>query len=62
MEEILYQLIKDISERKSMEGIAPTHVMKIDIDRLVANSLNNLHKQGRIKVGRTINDKWISIV
>lgn len=61
MEEVLYNLIKHIQERKTNSGVAPAHVLKIEIDTEVNKALNNLYKDGKIRIGRTLNDKWISV-
>lgn len=61
MEEALYNLIKNIQERKSNNGLAPTHVLRVEIDIAVSNALNKLYSEGKISVGRTLNDKWIAV-
>jgi len=61
MEEIVYNLIREIQERKSGNGLAPTHVLRIELEVEVSKALNKLYEQGRIKVGKSLNDKWISV-
>lgn len=61
MKEAALEAIKEIVARKEKEGIAPTHATKLELQQALFNALNELYQEGKIKVGNTINDKWIVI-
>lgn len=56
------QVINEIVQEKQSAGKYPTHATKRDVYEKVRQALNNLWAQGRIKVGDTINDRWIEPV
>lgn len=60
MEEALLDIIKLIENEKRDERREPHFALRMEVYARVNDALNNLYKQGRIKVGDTINDKWIS--
>lgn len=60
MEEALFKLIGIIADRKAALGIVPTHALRSEIEQEVSKALNQLYTDGRIKVGKTLNSKWIS--
>ena len=59
MKAAILALIQDIAAQREQEGKAPTHATRLEIDRAVNKALNDLYQEGRITVGKTINDKWI---
>ena len=62
MEEALMQVINEIVQDKQSARKFPTYATKREVYDKVRKALNNLWAQGRIKVGDTINDKWIDPV
>ena len=48
-----HALFKEVFDRATIEGIAADEIR---------NGLNELYLAGEIKVGETINDKWIRIL
>lgn len=61
MKETLLKIIQEEQERKEREGIIPTHTLRLDLNRIISNALNELYREGKIEVGPTVNDKWIRI-
>lgn len=61
MEEILLITIQNIQDRKAVSGIAPIHVLRSEIDKVVNDCLNSLYSQKKIEVGKTLNSNWIKI-
>ena len=59
IEEALMQVIREIVQEKQSARRFPTHATKMEIYEKVRQALNTLWAQGRIRVGDTINDKWI---
>lgn len=59
IEEALMQVIREIVQEKQSAGKYPTYATKRDVYEKVRQALNTLWAQGRIKVGDTINDRWI---
>jgi hypothetical protein len=53
------QLNREIVQEKQSESIFPTHATKLEVYEKVRQALNTLWAQGRIRVGDTINDRWI---
>ena len=49
-----------IEREKEAAGKMPSHAMYEDLTAKVHDALNALYSQGRIKVGRTINSKYIT--
>lgn len=39
--------------------IAPTHIMRTEIQTLLRDTLNKLYSRNLIDVGNTLNDRWI---
>jgi hypothetical protein len=57
--------IRRLTEEKRAANRFPTHVLFIDLQKQVAqqvrDELNALHRDGIIKVGKTVNDKYIEL-
>ena len=62
MEEALLEVISRIVETKKQSGVFPTYALSREVYNEVAKTLNKLYSEGKIKVGNTLNDKWIEIV
>ena len=62
MEEAILELISRMTEEKRLSCKFPTYVQRLEIDKMVSAALNKLYADGRIRVGKTANDKWIEIV
>ena len=68
---MILKIINQISSEKKARNIEPTHALFKDVfDRAtiegiaadeIRNGLNELFINGEIEVGRTINDKYITI-
>lgn len=56
----LFDEIKRLEESKKVENIVPHYILYRDAISILQNALNRLYKTGRIYVGKTINDKYIS--
>lgn len=64
--EIVLGLIKKLQKEKEDKRIEPTHVLDVELLNTVTSKvrdcLNDLYKEGRIKVTKTINHNAISVV
>lgn len=64
--EIVLGLIKKLQKEKKDKRIEPTHVLDVELLNTVTSKvrdcLNDLYKEGRIKVTKTINHNAISVV
>lgn len=68
----LLELIKQMEDEKKQNKISPSHALFIPLKNMalelgmsndqITDQLNELYKQGKIKVGKTINDKFITRV
>ncbi|KQS33958.1 hypothetical protein [Dyadobacter sp. Leaf189] len=61
MDELVLQLVEELIRNRKDRGIAPAHATFVELVTEVRQSLNRLHIKGKIKVGNTINDKYIDI-
>lgn len=64
--ETVLGLIKKLQKEKEDKRIEPTHVLDVELLNTVTSKvrdcLNDLYKEGRIKVTKTINHNAISVV
>lgn len=64
--ETVLGLIKKLQKGKEDKRIEPTHVLDVELLNTVTSKvrdcLNDLYKEGRIKVTKTINHNAISVV
>lgn len=60
LSEAIFRTISAIEREKEAAGKMPSHAMYEDLTAKVHDALNALYSQGRIKVGRTINSKYIT--
>jgi hypothetical protein len=64
--EIVLGLIMKLQKEKEDKRIEPTHVLDVELLNTVTSKvrdcLNDLYKEGRIKVTKTINHNAISVV
>ena len=58
-DEALLAELAAAEEEKRAAGIAPAHTLRRELARRIDASLNRLYAAGRIKVGDTVNDKYI---
>jgi 6,7-dimethyl-8-ribityllumazine synthase len=65
----LLEVIKQIEISKKRILKHPTHVLFIELmfhtkieKKLLKKALNELFRNGKIEVGRTLNDKWIKSI
>jgi hypothetical protein len=59
-QQAILSIIKQIENEKLLKYIEPHYALLSDINAVVRKTLNELYLQGSVKVGDTINDKWIS--
>lgn len=57
--EALLSELKYIERKKRETGRIPTYTIQMELKRHIAHTLNSLHKDGKIDVGNTLNDKYI---
>lgn len=60
LSEAIFRTISAIEREKEAAGKMPSNAMYEDLTAKVHGALNALYSQGRIKVGRTINSKYIT--
>ena len=58
--EALFAEIKRLEQGRIDAHRFPSYVLHTDIVQHVSSALNALYKAGRIKVGRTLNNKYIT--
>ena len=58
--EAVFEELRMLEQAKNDARREPRHTMYIEFQRHLSAALNALYKAGRIKVGLTINDKYIS--
>lgn len=61
MEQALLEVISRIVEEKKQSGVFPNYALSKEVYDEVSKSLNSLYSQGKIKVGDTLNYKWIVV-
>jgi hypothetical protein len=65
MQEIIIQIIKDIQSRKQAENRHPVYPVLLEImrelDTQFSRELETMERAGTIKIGDTINDKFIKL-
>ena len=70
IEEKVMQVLEDMVLERVNSGRAPYHVLRMDLAKATAGkhaqaevdkALNSLYRAGKIKVGNTINDKFIAL-
>lgn len=49
-----------MEQEREQEHKSPVFVLRIDFMRRVNDALNRLYKEGKIQVGETLNDKYIT--
>lgn len=62
MDSHILNIIKHLQNAKETAKIEPSHVLRVELTKEINNALNRLHKDGKIKVGDTINDKYIKVI
>lgn len=55
----LYNELTRLWEARKGANRIPEHILLVEFRKHVLDALNALYKAGRIKVGQTINDKYI---
>lgn len=63
--ELILGLIKKLQKEKSDKRIVPTHVLEVELLNTITHTarsiLNELYKEGRVKVTRTVNHKAVFV-
>lgn len=62
MDDLILQLLNRVKDEKKAAGVGPDLVTLGNINNSIKQSLNRLFKAGKIKVGDTMNDKYITIL
>lgn len=62
MDELVLQMLTMVSEEKKLAGIGPDHVTMSNLVDSIKQSLNHLYREKKIRVGDTLNDKYITIL
>lgn len=60
LSEAVYQTIVALEREKEAAGKMPTHAVYEEVVLKVKAALNTLYSRGRIRVGNTINSKYIT--
>lgn len=60
LSEAIFRTIAAIEREKEAAGKMPAHAMYEDLISKMRDALNSLYSQGRIRVGNTINSKYIT--
>ena len=60
LDEALLREIRAIEGERRAKSVEPIHALYRDLHRRVDEALNRLYKAGMIRVGDTINDRYIS--
>lgn len=62
----VYELIKEVEDKKMEQCVEPHYITYRVLQNLVLDKLNEelnkMSREKRIKHGRTINDRWITII
>lgn len=61
MDELVLQMVELMIQKRKDEGIAPAVATMVEMNRQIKDSLNRLYKAGKVHVGDTINDKYITV-
>ncbi len=59
-DEAILAELQAMEQEREQENKSPVFVLRIDFMRRVNDALNRLYKEGKIRVGETLNDKYIS--
>lgn len=59
-DEAILAELQAMEQEREQENKSPVFVLRIDFIRRVNDALNRLYKEGKIRVGETLNDKYIS--
>ncbi|MFB5946108.1 hypothetical protein [Albibacterium profundi] len=62
MEEALLNFISLAIEEDKAQGKYPEHLTRMDLSKKMDKVLNTLFKEGKINVGETLNDKYITVL
>lgn len=60
LSEAIFRTIAAIEREKEADGKMPAHAIYEDLISKMRDALNRLYSQGRIRVGNTINSKYIT--
>lgn len=60
LSEAMYEVVVEIEQEKEAARKAPTHALYEDIIAKVKEALNTLYTQERIKVGHTLNSRFVT--
>lgn len=61
MDELVLQIVELLLDERKKAGKAPELITMNHLNESVRESLNRLYKDGKIKAGDTINDKYIRL-
>jgi hypothetical protein len=60
-ENALLKELANMQKEREAQNITPTHLLYVDVKNRLNSALNALYEEKKIKVGKTINDKYISV-
>lgn len=68
----IIEIINKMEQLKKQNNVTPSHVLFIPLSiecckhgfskEKLSDELNKLYKAGKVKVGQTINDKYITVI
>lgn len=61
MKDALLKKIEELVKEKEGAKKAPSNILWSDFMNMLRNDLKELHKEGKIHVGRTVNDWYIKL-
>lgn len=59
-DEAILAELQTMEQEREQEHKSPVFVLRIDFIKRVNAALNRLYKEGKIQVGETLNDKYIT--
>ena len=62
MDELVLQMLTIVQDEKKAAGIGPDVITLGNLTNCIKQSLNRLHTAKKVKVGDTMNDKYITIL
>lgn len=61
MDELVLQMVQLLIRQRQEAEISPAVATMVEMNKQIKESLNRLYKAGKVHVGDTINDKYITI-
>lgn len=61
MDELVLQMVKLLIQQRQDAKVSPAVATMVEMNKQIKESLNRLYKAGKVHVGDTINDKYITL-